>query len=236
MTKRPGFRLRPVTDAGVSASDGDPEKRGVAVMNAKTASGISLALAAALVILCGAGSAETRKPTAEEQAAEEIKKLTAEAASMPLTEFRKIMYSEEPVPASALKSQTLTSFFLTYQPPDKGEKAVAKEKELHIIQPIDSLGIARELYRHMRLGPRRDLPLEPYATLIHADRITGLTCAINGDTATGTVSFRAPSCLKGTSGMSPGARAIDGRSTSFNCLLTASPSCAAPTEPGVARS
>jgi hypothetical protein len=55
--------------------------------------------------------------------------------------------------------------------------------------------LADELARQVRIGPVR-VPT-PYATAIHADRITDFSCTVEGDRATGTVAFRVPKLYEG---------------------------------------
>lgn len=61
--------------------------------------------------------------------------------------------------------------------------------------PVNLAAIAEELRRSSQLGVFSIL--FPYATLVHRDRITKLSCEVKGEVATGTVWFRTPGLCEG---------------------------------------
>ena len=94
-----------------------------------------------------------------------------------------------------LEDQSLTFMLFVFLASDK-------EKKQADFQPLmegefGPVSIANEVGR-VRRRDRRLIPYEPM-TCIHLDRITDCTCKIDGDTATGTVSFKVPGLYEGRS-------------------------------------
>ena len=132
------------------------------------------------------GKDETPPPVAEQ-----IKRLVPEASSMSIAELARVA-SMGGTPAK-LENQSLTAVLLWRRPEDAG----GPKRHLRLLKgrpkPTALLG---EAYRRVRLAAMQ-IPAVPYVTVIHADRITGCTCRVDGDAATGTVTFRAPELYEG---------------------------------------
>jgi len=148
-----------------------------------------------------AGAAEQAQ-TAEKgknAAAEQIRRLIPRAAGVPMAVFEKIARSPTTPKLSDFDDQALT-IALLFEPPVQTKAA---RKEFRSLRDPAAMAKPAELAQEIA-GPRwitgskiaRKL-LRPYATMIHADRITGVTCKVEGEQATGTVAFRVPKLYEG---------------------------------------
>ena len=122
---------------------------------------------------------------------------------MPAEDFAKIV-SEGESPKAPLREASLTHLFLRMRPPpvkDPRRKAMDEEFMFttgHVQLPASK--IEAEIYRPSSPGAKitaaGGAPTGP-VTLVHADRIRGVTCEVKGDTATGTVSYEVPKLYRG---------------------------------------
>lgn len=128
--------------------------------------------------------------TKESKIKEHLRRSIPLAASLSGSEFSKLASSETVPSLKSLSNQPL-SLLLFALSPAEGEQAAAEYRYLDK-SPKPS-EIAAEIYRQLR--GRGAQP--PYATFIHLDRITAYECALEGDKATGSVSFEVPSLYAG---------------------------------------
>jgi hypothetical protein len=125
--------------------------------------------------------------------AAEIKKLVPAASAMSKADFEKLAHSDTALKASDVEDKSLTFMLLAVRMRDD---AKAREQFRYIAPgPIRPSELVAEIYRTLNLGGTR-VPLGP-VTMIQADRITGLTCTVEGDTAKGTISFEVPKLYTG---------------------------------------
>ena len=162
---------------------------------------VSLLVCLLAIPSSGAGAAETAQPTEAGQnaaAAAQIRKLIPRAAGMPAAVFEKIATMSRMPKPSDFDDQPLTIVLLFSRP----VQTEAARKEFRY---LDTAGLPKPAALAEEIaGPRwatrskiaRAL-LQPYATAIHANRITAVACQVEGDRATGTVSFRVPKLYEG---------------------------------------
>ncbi len=94
---------------------------------------------------------------------------------------------------SDLESKTLTFLLLTLKTNADDAKAKAAFRFLRPEKPSD---VAKEITRSVRGAGRFRVALGP-VTMIQGNRITDITCVIEGDTAKGFVSFKVPKLYEG---------------------------------------
>jgi hypothetical protein len=136
--------------------------------------------------------------------AEEIKKLIPAASGMARADFEKLAMSDTAPKPSDVEEKTLTLLLFTAKPRDD-TKAKEQFRFLTTGYPKPSQ-LAAEMYRSLNLAGTK-VVLAP-VTMIHADRITGLTCEVMEGTAKGTVSFEVPKLYAGKADYV--ARKVDG--------------------------
>jgi len=124
---------------------------------------------------------------------EAIKRAIVMDSAMTREDALKVAGSSKALELTDLEDQSLTFMLFVFLASDK-------EKTQADFQPLREgnfkpHSIADEVCR-VRRGDKRLIPYEPI-TCIHRDRITDCTCKIDGDKATGTVSFTVPGLYKG---------------------------------------
>jgi len=131
--------------------------------------------------------------------ASQLRELIPRASGLPSALFKKIAQTTVQVDPEFLRQsgsgETLTVLFLTKgfpKPLEGGRNHFRLAEGRGALNPA---ALARELCREHRLGPL--VFTAPYATMIHADRITKLTCTVEGEKASGTVVFQAPGLYEG---------------------------------------
>ena len=125
--------------------------------------------------------------------AAEIKKLVPAASAMTKADFEKLAHSETSPKASDVEDKSLTLMLLTLKMRDD---VTARAQFRYLAQgPIKMSDLVAEIYRTLNLGRTRVL-LAP-VTMLQANRITELTCAVEGDTAKGTIAFEVPKLYAG---------------------------------------
>lgn len=135
----------------------------------------------ALLFLSGC-FASTQVAIADDAA--EIQKLIPAASAMAKADFDKLAMSDVPLKASDLDEQSLTLLlFLT----PCFDDAAKREQFRYFGCPKPSI-LAAEMRRKPGFAP---------ITMIHANRITGITCDVKDDTARGVVSFEVPKLYAG---------------------------------------
>lgn len=135
---------------------------------------------------------------AADRDAEEIKALIPAATAMSLADFDRIASGSELPKPSSLKSQPLTLILLTLKP--KADEAARSEFRFLGDGPSGAAkpaALAGEMTRFVRGSGRFRFATGP-VTLLHADRITKHKCNVDGDSATGTVSFTVPKLIQGS--------------------------------------
>jgi hypothetical protein len=125
---------------------------------------------------------------------DEIRKLIPAAAAMSLKDFDKLATSATTPKPSDLQQKTLTLMLLTVKAATTDEKALEEFRYLNGVPKPSQL--AKEITRFVYGRGRFRIALGP-VTMIHADRITDCTCNVEGDKATGRVSFRVPNLFEG---------------------------------------
>jgi hypothetical protein len=143
-------------------------------------------------------------PVAAGDDAAEIKKLIPAAAGMARADFEKVALSDRGIRPSDVVDKTLSWLLLCSKP---REDAKAKE-QFRLLTPSypKPSELGAEMYRVLTLGGSK-VVLAP-VTMIHANRITKLTCDVKGDTARGVVSFEVPKLYAGQADYA--ARKVDG--------------------------
>lgn len=124
---------------------------------------------------------------ADEFTAEKAKALIPEAAGGPAEDFRKLASDPAPDKLAAAKGQTLTWWMMSYVPDKDTPKNPTSFKFLG--DTINPSALAKAI-----TGPDSK---RTYASLIHPEYITDCTVKVNGDTATGTVSFKVDKLYEG---------------------------------------
>ena len=118
--------------------------------------------------------------------AEQIKKLIPAATAMSRQDFTAMATSTQTPKKSNFEDKSLTLMIYTLRiVTEEDEKS--KEEFQFLSDTPRPADLAKETLRG-----RFSL-----ATAIHADRITDITCEVDGDKATGTVSFKAPDLYQG---------------------------------------
>jgi hypothetical protein len=128
---------------------------------------------------------------ADDFTAEKAKALIPEAAGMPAEEFQKL--AENPVIDNfkSARGDSLTWWMLTYQPGPDTPKNPTSFKFLG--ESVNPAALANAIS-----GPKdKNGKVRAVSTLIHPEYITDCTCKVDGDTATGTVSFKAEKAYEG---------------------------------------
>ena len=113
---------------------------------------------------------------------------------MSLSDFDKLATSATAPKPSDVEQKSLTLMLLTLKVTED-EKAQAEFRFLTDVAPKPNQ-LANEITRFVRGRGRLRFALGP-VTILHADRITDCTCIVEGDKATGKVSFRVPKLLEG---------------------------------------
>lgn len=134
-------------------------------------------------------AADTRP---EAKPAAQIRKLVPSAAGMSRAAFENLARAAAPPRLEQFENQSLTAFLLHRD--FAGKKPERKHLRWTNTGPANPASLANEIARP---APKWLAALAPPATVIHADRITKLTCTVDGDRATGTVWFRVPDLYEG---------------------------------------
>lgn len=122
---------------------------------------------------------------ADDFGATQAKELIPEAAGIPANVFQKLGSDPNPTPdkLAAPRGQTLTWWVMTYAPDKNAPK---NPKSFTFIG--DQVNVA--YLANAISGPKdAEGKFRATATLIHPEYITDCTCKVDGNTATGTVSF-----------------------------------------------
>ena len=123
---------------------------------------------------------------------EDIKNLVPVAAGMSKDVFMDLATSATAPKASKVDDKSLTLIFLTIKIlPDPTAEQLHDLQFTNVGTPKPS-ALAREFVR-----PVKGAIAGNVVTAIHLDRITDVTCEVNGQTATGVVSFEVPDLYKG---------------------------------------
>ena len=146
-----------------------------------------------VVLLCLLNASAVVMAHAADADVEAIKRAIVMDSAMTREDMLKVAGSEKALELTDLEDQSLTFMLFVFLASDK-------EKKQADFQPLmegefGPVSIANEVGR-VRRRDRRLIPYEPM-TCIHLDRITDCTCKIDGDTATGTVSFKVPGLYEG---------------------------------------
>lgn len=132
---------------------------------------------------------------AADDAAVAIQRAIVADSAMMHEDFEKLAIITERTPRpSHVEDKSLTLMLLALNVRDD-DKAREEFRFLTTDRYPRPSALGEELYRLRQAGRRRIL-LEP-VTFIHLDRITDFTCKVDGDRATGTVSFKAPGLYQG---------------------------------------
>jgi hypothetical protein len=144
-----------------------------------------------LAVICGGAvaGAPVPEPTLT---VEQVKALLPEAASISIKEFKAL--AESPAPRT-LPNHSLTMEFGS-APPDKPEKSDFRFLGDEPVQP-------HKLAQALSVSEKKG-----YASVIQPEYITDCTLKVEGDKATGVVSFRAKGLYEGTVGYT--ARRMEG--------------------------
>ena len=122
----------------------------------------------------------------------EIKALIPAATAMSRQDFDKLARSPEAPTVEQAEEKSLTLLLMTLKPLDEPQ---ATEAFSYVGMPQPAK-LAREVSREgIAIGAFR-MPTGP-TTMIHADRITQFTCDVQGNRATGTVTFQVPTLYQG---------------------------------------
>ena len=127
--------------------------------------------------------------------ADQIRWLIPQASAMATAEFDRIARATivRECPNPEFPNPSLTCVLISRKWGDPGlPKHLRWTGE--VVKPSD---LAKENHRAIPFLSGRNISFPPYATLLHADRITEFTCDVKGDTATGAVSFRVPELYEG---------------------------------------
>jgi hypothetical protein len=138
-------------------------------------------------------------PAARADDAAEIKKLIPESTALSSKEYEKFV-GREPLKLSDLDEPSLTIMLLSTRPVKKEMKEQREQFGPTGDGQISMRKLREELFRPLRPGIEIDVPGNVPTgpvTMIHADRIRGITCEVKGDVARGTVSWEIPELLRG---------------------------------------
>lgn len=136
------------------------------------------------LIAAGAGRADD---------AADIKALIPAATAMSLDDLKKLATATEGFKPSDFAEQSLTLILLSVQ---RGRSEEAEKEFKWLSETADPRAVVDEMRRQGPILKKLGLHLEPF-TCVRADRITGCTCTVKEDTATGTVSFQVPDLYAG---------------------------------------
>ena len=144
-----------------------------------------------LVACCSLAAPAVRAADEGALTPEKAKALIPEAAGMPADELRELSGTADPAKFRSAKGHSLTWWLLTYVPGPDAPKNPTSFKFLG-----DALNPAKTA--SALAGPKdKDGKHRAYASLIHPEYITDVTCKADGDTATGTVTFKAEKVYEG---------------------------------------
>jgi hypothetical protein len=139
---------------------------------------------------CAFGAPAVR--AADDFTAEKAKALIPEAAGIPSGELQKLAEAADPTKFSPPNGESLTWWFLTYRP-GPNDPVPTSIKFLTGPNPVNPAKLAEAF-----MGPKdKDGKYRKYASLVQPEYITDCTCKVAGDTATGTVSFKADKAYEG---------------------------------------
>lgn len=119
------------------------------------------------------------------------KRLIPDAAGMPAEELRTVAQAQDPAKFQPKNGDTLTWVVLSYAPGPDTPKNLTSFKFLE--ETINPAKLASAIS-----GPKDMLgKFRSTATVIQPEYITDCTCKMDGDTATGTVTFKAEKLYEG---------------------------------------
>lgn len=157
-----------------------------------------LLLGLAVLAGCGKKSSQQGKapepdPAAEQAACEEIRTLIPAAAGNPYKELAVVFSSALAPSPDDTDNQTLTWWLMFGLKPEQNEDpAVTKAKREDFDIFSNSTPDPTALVRALSKGKDQGL-----GTVIHSSYITDFTCKIEGESATGVVSFKADNVYQG---------------------------------------
>jgi len=136
----------------------------------------------------GAGAADLTPAKARE--------LIPEAAGIAADDLRKLAEAATATKVTPSNGESLTWLILTYAPDPKG---LPKEPSFRLfLDPAGPAAVDPAALAAAVTGPKdKDGKTKPYGSVIHAEYITDCTCKTDGDTATGTVTFKAEKAYEG---------------------------------------
>lgn len=144
-------------------------------------------------VIIGCSSSTTTNPTKDDsEVAKEIRLLIPEAAGGPNKEFE-VLGAAGPPKFEEWPNQSISIFALSWHPPkEKADDATsaARLAEFNFIGdgPPNPSAIAKAMSKSKDKG---------YASIIQPEFITDLTCKVDGDVATGIVTFKAEKLYEG---------------------------------------
>ena len=131
--------------------------------------------------------------------AQVIRELIPCESAMMRADFDRLATSPSTLKPADVEDKSLTLMLFAQMKVEKGQTTEQQEQFRYLLgdrpvmpKPSD---LAKEMCRDRRTGKRR-IVLAP-VTYIHGDRITDCTCNVDGDVATGTVSFKVPRLYQG---------------------------------------
>lgn len=133
--------------------------------------------------------------TAHADVRADVEKLVPEASAMKQEDFEKLAGDRAAPTEKAVRDKSLTLMLLAANASVASE---AQRQEFKYLgdKPLKPSEIAKEIYRPaFRIGQRTIL--KSPVTFLSADRITNVTAEVDGDEATGTVTFIAPKLYEG---------------------------------------
>jgi len=145
-----------------------------------------------VVVACAAGCSKAPAPVADDVfTAEQAKALIPEAAGVASAELLKEFEKPQVTDSNWSNGQSLTWWLLTYHPgPNDPAPTSVKLFPDGDIRPAELVGAI--------MGPKdKDGGYRTYASIIHPEYITDCNCKVDGDAATGTVSFKAGKAYEG---------------------------------------
>lgn len=123
----------------------------------------------------------------------EIKALVPKASAMRKADFDRLATSPTSPKSSDFKDKSLTLMLFALRPKD--DEQARKEFRFLGQRPPKAAAVGKEMYRTLGMGRLRVLAAP--ITMIHANRITDVTCKIEGEVARGTISFHVPKLYEG---------------------------------------
>ena len=128
---------------------------------------------------------------ADDFTAEKAKALIPDAAGMPAEEFQKLATNPVIDNFKPSRGHTPTWWMMTYRPGPDTPKNPTTFKFLG--ETVNPSALADAIS-----GPKDENgKFRKYASIVHPEYITDCTCKVDGDTATGTVSFKAEKAYEG---------------------------------------